>query len=97
MKAFATSRVGGVVMVVLAICLGALGAAAQDRMSDKDVETTMNNLRQDSKKFSSGGRIQRSSVPALILLSRRAPSARRTKKNRQKRWCSFSKIEPMEC
>jgi len=53
MKAFVTSRVGRITMVVLAIGFGVLGAAAQDRMSDKDVETTMNNIRQDSKKFSS--------------------------------------------
>jgi len=53
MKAFVGSKIAWVLMVMLAIGFSVLGAAAQDRMSDKDVETTMNNLRQDSKKFSS--------------------------------------------
>ncbi len=53
MKAFVGSRIGGILVVTLAICSAALGAVAQDRMSDKDVQNTMNNIRQDSKKFGS--------------------------------------------
>ena len=51
MKTLIHLRASGFLAVALALCFGALGAVAQERMSDKDVETTMNNIRQDSKKF----------------------------------------------
>jgi hypothetical protein len=40
-------------LYLLAVWMGAcaLSGAAQDRMSDKDVEATMKNLKDDSKKF----------------------------------------------
>lgn len=51
MKAFIDSRIRVAAMIAVALCFAAASAVAQDRMSDKDVETTMNNIRQDSKKF----------------------------------------------
>ncbi|HUJ95684.1 MAG TPA: hypothetical protein VLW84_10505 [Terriglobales bacterium] len=51
MKSFVGSQAGTIVLIVLAVCFTGLGVLAQDRMSDKDVETTMKNLQQDSKKF----------------------------------------------
>jgi len=87
MKAFVGSKIAGVLMVVLAIGFGVLGAAAQDRMSDKDVETTMNNIRQDSKKFSS-----------IFNTAVKKSTFRKTaRKNPQERWCNSSKVELMEC
>jgi len=51
MKPFACFWMNRIVLVALMVCLSGVGAMAQDRMSDKDVETTMKNLQQDSKKF----------------------------------------------
>lgn len=53
MKVLGKYQAGRVLAVVLAICCSALGAAAQSRMSDRDIRVTMNNMKQDSRKFSS--------------------------------------------
>ncbi len=44
-------RILSLLTIALVLTIGALSAAAQDRLSDKDVANMMNNLKNDAKNF----------------------------------------------